>query len=73
MNIVFEVGEKDSDANIPLQHTAAPWKYHTQITVDHFFRQFELRTPSSTGVALDLPVLKLFIDEVRKVTFWFCI
>ena len=64
LDLVFEVGEQDSETDVPLQHTAAPWKYRTRITVDHFFREFQLHVQSSPADAGDLMVLKLFFDEV---------
>ena len=64
LNLVFEVGEQDSDPDTPLQHTAAAWKYRTRITVDHFFRQFQLHVQSNLDDSANLPVLKLFFDEV---------
>ena len=65
LNVVFEVGEEEEDVEVgtPLQHTATAWKYRARITVEQFFRQFQLHVQSNGG-ANSLPVLQLFCDQV---------
>ncbi|KAK7097425.1 hypothetical protein V1264_004409 [Littorina saxatilis] len=63
LNVVFEVSEQDEQSDEDLQHTAAPWKYRTRITVDHFFRKFELHVHGNQADSDRLPVLTLFHKE----------
>ncbi|XP_070197743.1 E3 ubiquitin-protein ligase rnf213-alpha-like isoform X2 [Littorina saxatilis] len=64
LNVVFEQ-EQNFEADTEdasLQQTAAPWQYRTHITVDHFFRQFQLQVQNDQNNT-DFPVLSMFHDE----------
>ena len=67
MRILYETGE-DNDVITAesLQHTAAPWKFRTPITVDHFFRQFQHKVQDPQTPSDALPLLRLFHAEVMN-------
>lgn len=70
LNLVFEVGEgEEGEAGLQLQQTAAPWKYRTRITVEHFFREFHLFIEANPARAEMMPVLTLFHKQVVTL-YW---